>query len=220
MIRLLVLALLQLAPLCTMAAWPQLPVPPDARIEPIGSVVRLNGIPMRMQRVLAARAPENLARHYREALGPRHAAERLPDRMILSQARDDYFITVSIRPIGALLTEALVSVTDAREARQAAGRPLGLSLPAGSRLISDMESDDSGIRSRQLVLTNSQAIPVNLDAFTRELAAHGMRPDGPPLLKNNTQHAQLFKGNKREAQLTLIRREGETSIVLTILHMP
>lgn len=202
------------------ATWPQLPAPPNARVESVGEQLRLNGIPMRTQRVLTARQPDELARHYRAVLGPRHASERLPDRLVLSQGRDEYFITVSIRPLGAGVTEALISVADVREARQAAGRPLGFSLPAESKVLSDMESVDGGIRSRQLVLRNDHAIPANLDAFSRALAARGMRPDGPPLLKSQSEHAQFFKGDKREAQLTLIRREGETRIVLTTLDTP
>jgi hypothetical protein len=209
-----------MAPLYAAAAWPQLPIPADARIEPIGSEVRLNGIPMRMQRVLAPRPLEELARHYRDALGPRHASERLPDRLILSQARDAYFITVSIRPLTAALTEALVSVADARAARQASGRPLGISLPAESAVLSDMESVDGNKHSRQLVLSNPHAIPANLDAFSRALDARGMRPDGPLLRKSQSEHVQFYKGGAREAQLTLIRRAGETRIVLTLIEMP
>lgn len=202
------------------AAWPQLPAPSNARVEAVGEQLRLNGIPMRVQRVLAVQDPETLARHYRAALGPRHASERLPDRLILSQGRDEHFITVSIRPLGTGVTEALVSVADAREARQAAGRPLGFSLPAATAVFSDMESVDGGKRSRQLVLSNAHAILTNLDALSRELAARGMRPDGPPLRQSAAEHVQLFKGDKREAQITLVHRAGETRIVLTTIEAP
>ena len=201
-------------------AWPQLPAPSNARVESVGEQLRLNGIPMRTQRVLTARQPEEVARHYRDALGPRHASERLSDRMILSQGRDEFFISVSIRPLAAGVTEALVSVADAREARQAAGRPLNIRLPPDSAVLSDMESVDGGKRSRQLVLSNAHAIPANLGALSRELAARGMRPDGPPLRQSAAEHVQLYKGDRREAQLTLVRRAGETRIVLTTIEMP
>ena len=220
MMRELFPAFLLAAPLCAGAAWPQLPVPPHARIEPIGTEVRLNGMPMRMQRVLTAQAAAEVARHYRDAFGPRHAFERLPDRLVLSQGRGDYFITVSIRPLTPGVTEALVSVADAREARQAVGRPLGFRLPADSAVLSDMESVDDGKRSRQLVLSNTHAIPANLRAISRELALRGMRPDGPPLRTTGSVQAQLFKGDGREAQLTVFRRDGGTRIVLTTIGMP
>lgn len=220
MMRTIFSAFFLAAPLCAVAAWPQLPIPPNARIEPVGTEVRLNGIPMHMQRVLTAQAAAEVARHYREAFGPRYAFERLPDRLVLSQGRGDYFVTVSIRPLAPGLTEALVSVADAREARRAVGRPLGFRLPADSAVLSDMESVDDGMRSRQLVLSNTHAIPTNLQAISRELALRGMRPDGPPLRTTESEHAQLFRGDGREAQLTVLRRDGGTRIVLTTIEKP
>lgn len=213
-------ALLLLRWPCAVAAWPQLPAPPDARVESVGEQLRLNGIPMRMQRVLTAREADAVARHYRDALGPRHTSKRLPDRLVLSQGRGEYFISVSIRALAPGMTEVLVSVADAREARQAAGRPTGLRLPAESAVLSDMESIDAGKRSRQLVLSNAHAIPANLDSFSRELAARGMRPDGPPLRQSASAQVQFFKGDRREARLTLVRRAGETAIVLTLIETP
>ncbi len=217
MIRVFAAAFMLIVPLWAVAAWPQLAVPAGARVEPVGEQVRLNGVPMRIQRVLAAQRPDALARHYRTALGSRYAAAHLQDRLLLSQGRDDYFITVSIRPLGPKLTEALVSIADAREARQAAGRPPGFNLPAASVVLSDMESVDAGKRSRQLVVSNAHAIPTNVDAFARELATRGMQPDGPPLRRGAAEHVQFYKGGGHEAQLILVRREGETHAVLTTI---
>lgn len=53
------------------AAWPEIPSPRNSRIENIGENVRLNGIPMRMQRVLSTGKPADIMRFYRESLGPR-----------------------------------------------------------------------------------------------------------------------------------------------------
>lgn len=219
MIRAIHAAFLLMAPICA-AAWPQLPPPANARVESVGNQLRLNGVPMRIQRVLAAQKPEALARHYRNALGPRHVSERLADRLILSQGRGEHFITVSIRPLGAGMTEALVSMADTREAKLAAGRALGFNLPAASMVLSDMESVDDGKRTRQIVAHNTLAVPANLDALSRELAVRGMRPDGPPLRQSPSEYVQWFKSDKREAQLTLVRRAGETSILLTMIETP
>lgn len=201
-------------------AWPDIPFPGTARAESIGEQVRLNGIPMRMQRLLSRKRPNELIGFYRETLGERRAEQRLHDIHILSQERNGFFITVSLRPLSTNLTEVLVSTSDLRAARNLANRPLGFRLPAESVLLSDMESMDSGKRSRQLVVSNHHGIPVNLDAFARELAARGMRPDGSPVHESASKHVQLFKGDGREAQLTLVRREGETHVVLTSIDTP
>lgn len=202
------------------ASWPDIPFPDDARVESVGDQVRLNGIPMRMHRVLSRKPPNDLLGFYREALGTRHAEQRLPDSRVLSQERNHFFITVRLRPLSVNLTEVLVSMSDLQAARNSVNRPLGFKLPADSAVLSDMESTDAGKRSRQLVASNRHAIPTNLDAFSRELAARGMHPDGPPLHKSASEHVQLYKGDKREAQLTLVRREGETGVVLTTIDTP
>lgn len=201
-------------------AWPDIPFPGTARAESIGEQVRLNGIPMRMQRLLSRKSPNELAGFYRDALGVRRAEQHLRDIHILSQERNGFFITVSLRPLSANLTEVLVSTSDLRAARNLANRPLGFRLPAESVLLSDMESMDSGKRSRQLIVSNHHAVPTNLDAFSRQLAVRGMRPDGSPLRESASEHVQFFKGDGREAQLTLFRREGETHIVLTTIDNP
>lgn len=209
-----------LGPSVVAAAWPEIPFPTGARIEAIGEQVRLNGIPMRMYRVLSGQRPKELIGFYRNVLGERHAESRAPGSHILSQARGNYFITVKVAPLSANLTEVLVSTSDTLEAKRAANRPLGFGLPADSVVLSDMESIDGGKRSRQLVVNNNHAVETNLQAFTRELGARGLRPDSQPLLKSESEYVQLFKGDKREAQLALIRKGGQTHIVLTTIYTP
>ena len=214
------LVLLLLGPSLALAAWPDIPFPRGAQIESIGDRVRLNGIPMRMHRALSSLSPKELLDFYRDALGKRHAEQHLSDRHILSQEQSNYFTTVQIRPLAANVAEILVSTSDMVEAKQAANRPLGFVLPLDSMVLSDMESTDAGKRSRQLVVSNQHDLETNLQALTRELAARGYRPDEAPLRKSKSEHVQLFKGDKREAQLTLVRRDNQTDIVLTTILAP
>jgi len=213
-------ALWGLIPSLVQAAWPEVAFPKGARVEAIGEDIRLNGVPMRMHRVLVAQGAQALIAFYREVLGPRHAEQGLPGRFILSQGRGDHFITVNIRPLSAGQTEVLVSISDAAQAKFSASRPLGFGLPANSVVLSDMESVDAGKRSRQLVATNSHAIATNAQAVTQELAARGYQPDGAPSLQTDAQHVQRFKGEQREAQLTLVHQGGKTQMVLTTIVNP
>jgi hypothetical protein len=202
------------------AAWPEIPFPKGVQAEAVGDEVRLNGVPMRMHRVLSGQSPQTLIAFYREVLGPRHAEQGLPGRFILSQGRGDHFITVNIRPLSARQTEVLVSISDAVEAKRGVSRPLGFGLPANSVVLSDMESVDAGKRSRQLVATNGHAMATNALALTQELAARGYQPDGAPSLQTDAQHVQRFKGEQREAQLTLVHQGGKTQMVLTTILNP
>lgn len=214
----LLVLLAAVAPSAALAdAWPALTHPQDARIEPVGERVRVNGVPMRLTRVITTLSAEAAVAHYQRTLGAPVAHAQTGHTQVLAQARGEFFITVSIAPLADGRSEALTAVADSRAAREAAGRPFGLTLPAGSELLSDMESIDGGLGSRQLVLINPHSLRTNLDRLSASLAARGLRPDGPPLAASDDALAQAFSGAAGEAQLVLLRRDGATSAVLTLL---
>ena len=104
--------LLLLGPVAVHAAWPNIGFPQGAQVEAIGDQVRLNGIPMRMYRVVSKLSHHDLVNFYRGELGDRRAESRVSDSVILAQERGDYFITVKIRALSAKVTEVLVSASD------------------------------------------------------------------------------------------------------------
>ena len=197
--------------------WPELVHPRDARIEPIGEQIRLNGVPMRIARVLSPAPTAAVLSHYQQVLGAQVAHARTGPTHVLAQARGDFFITVTISPQPNGDTEALTSIADSRAAREAGSRPLGFTLPAGSELLSDMESVDGQLASRQLVLINAHGLRLNLNQFSASLAARGLHPAGPPLADSADALVQTFGGAASEGQLALLRRDGATHAVLTLL---
>ncbi len=197
--------------------WPELVHPQDARIDPIGEQIRLNGVPMRLTRVLSAAQTKAVVAHYRQVLGARVAYAHTGHTHVLTQARGDFFITVTIAPQPNGDTEALTSIADSRAALEASSRPLGFKLPAGSELLSDMESVDGQLASRQLVLINAHGLHLNLSQLSTSLAARGLHPAGPPLADSANALVQTFGGASGEAQLVLLRGDGATRAVLTLL---
>ncbi len=202
------------------AGWPELASPPHSRVEDIGQQVRLNGVPMRMQRVLSAAASEDIIEFYRKALGSRHVEETLPDGRLLAQGQGDYFITIRVKTLNPSLTETLVSVSDARAARNAAGRPLGFQFPSRTRLLSDMESTDAGKLSRQLVFLNDHSVDANVDLITKTLQARGYKPQPDSARNSERGRTLMFVGLQREAQLVVVRKDGFSNVVLTMVQMP
>lgn len=201
--------------------WPDIPYPWGTKTESIGEKVRLNGVPMRMHQVTFNQSAKEMVRFYRERLGPKLAEEKLPGgERILAQGRGDYFITLRIRPTSENTSMALVSVSDMRAAREASGRPLGFILPADSRVLSDMESTDAGKQSRHLVFQNRLDIDTNRTSLARELQVRGYRSDAVLSRKNPDAQVLYFQGDKREAQLTLVRKDGLTQAVLTTIRTP
>lgn len=197
--------------------WPSVEHPRDVLVQSIGEQVRLNGIPMRMTRVVSAKPIDELTEHYRSALGGRVAMSDIASSTVLSQSRGDYFITITLQPLGEGLVEALVSIADMPAAREAANRPLGFLLPGGSELLSDMESIDGKTNSRQLVVLNGHGLGANLDHFVGTFAERGLRPDGAPLLESDDALVQRFEGPTGEAKVVLVRRDQTTSAVLTLI---
>lgn len=210
-----------LLPLDVGADWPEIPFPEGTKIESIGEQVRLNGVPMRMHRLHLKVNAEKSIRFYRDHLGPRLAEQALPGgERILSQGRGDYFLTLRIRPISERASMALISVSDVRAAKEAANRPLGFNLPADTRVLSDLESTDAGKRSRQLVFRNRLDLETNRQSLARELLARGFQPVNTPSRKKPDSQVIYFQGDRREAQLTLARRDGLTQAVLTTIQTP
>lgn len=210
-----------LMPLAVRADWPDIPFPQGTKIESIGEQVRLNGVPMRMHRLHLKESAEKSIRFYRDRLGPRLAEQALPGgERILSQSRGNFFITLRIRPLTGSESMALVSVSDVRAAKEAANRALGFNLPADSHVLSDLESTDAGKRSRQLVFHNRLDLETNRNSLARELVARGFLPDNIPSQKKMDTEVLYFQGDGREAQLTLVRRDGVTQAVLTTIQTP
>lgn len=197
--------------------WPTVAHPDGAQLELIGQQVRLNAIPTHMVRVRCAAPADTVVAHYRRSLGSPVAHSRVRDTQVLAQAQGGFFITVTVSPLHTAASEALVAIADMPAARHAAGQAAGLVLPAGSELLSDMESIDGQILARQWVLTNRHGLRANLEHFSSHLEDRGLQPDGPPLTESAAALAQGFEGPAGEAQLVLMRRDGATQAVLTVL---
>ena len=202
------------------ANWPEMPAPPNSKIERIGDEVRLNGVPMRMQRVLNKAKPTEVIEFYRAALGPKHAEEKIPGGMLLAQGQGDYFVTIRVRGLSPTLTETLVSVSDARRGREAANRPLGFPIPADTQVLSDMESVDAGKSSRHLVLTNNHSVNSNVNFLTGTLQARGYTLQAGETQNLAEGRVLMFGGANREARLVVIRKDGSSNVVLTTVQTP
>lgn len=202
-------------PLLAFADWPQLPLPQHANVESIGERVVLNGVPMQMHRILSHQNPKHLQQFYQRYLGPNHTLTAVDSGVILAQGRGQHFITIRITPLGNGISETLTTVSDVAAARANQARPLGISLPAQSKVLSDMESFDQGKTARQLVYQNQHSIDSNINHLVDVLKQRGYQ-----LQPTNAQHAGrntlLFAGNKREARLVVMPSEQGSNVVLTM----
>lgn len=198
------------------ADWPSLPFPDGAKVEGIGENVRLNGVPMRMYRVLSDQGVASILSFYRDALGPEHAEASVHQVSILSQMQGAYFISVRVKQAGPKVTETLLAISH-DDGRQQAGLPLGFTLPAGSELLSDMESTDNGKHARQLIFTNHLSMDANSDFMQAMLKEKGYRLQ-PTYTRDQAERlSMMFDGKEREAIVVLTRIGQKTNVVMTTI---
>lgn len=200
------------------ADWPSLPYPANSKVESIGKQVRLNGVPMRMQRILNGQSPQSLLSFYKKALGNKHAETEFLGGRLLSQGRGGYLITVRVTALSPTLTETLVSISDIRSANANPGLPLGYTLPASSMLLSDMESVDTGRSSRQIILNNQHSVDTNATFFINTLRKKGYQLQANYTNSTPTSKSFMFEGNKREAQLVIVQEDEISNVVLTTIQ--
>ena len=199
------------------ADWPSLPYPDKAKVETIGEQMRLNGVPMRMHRVLSGQSVEHTVDFYKKVLGAKYAEAEFYGAHILSQERGNYFITVKVSRLNANLTEILLSISDGRASNTAGSMPQGFVLPSDSELLSDIESLDDGKSSRQLIFNNAHSMQTNADFITKVLQDKGYTLQPKLAIKRPNSISLMFEGSKREARLVVSQDEDGSNAVLTTI---
>ncbi|MEO1767797.1 hypothetical protein [Thiobacter aerophilum] len=199
-----------------------LPVPPA--MEGIDAVdiaqsLRINGVPTRV-RVFATDKPlAAVLAFYRTRFGARRVETTLKGWTVVSQRQGDLLYTARLRK--ALRgTEGTVSVSDLKAGLAHLGRPLGLGLPAGSKLAVDVEMTDPGKRARVVTITNDHSVETNAAFFRAELQSRGYRVERDlPVQRAGTQGRSLwFAAANREAILVVSALASGTSVVLNLIE--
>jgi hypothetical protein len=215
--RVLTVSLLTLSALAH-AGWPELPFPPGARVESLGEQARQNGVRIRRYEADIGRGAKDVVGFYRDKLGHSVAEQSILGDRILNQVSGNYFITIRVRPVSGTQSQVLASVSDTSEAHQAAYRGPDIELPPDSSILSDMASVDAEKNSRQLIILNRCGLKTNLRVFGKELARRGLRPSPVRYWAVGRSIVQLYEGDKCEARLSLVRKDGVTRIVLVTIH--
>lgn len=216
--------------------WPTVAVPKNLNTFDIGQQVSVNGMPMRMRGFVSGLSPRDAGAAFRQSLGDPLVENRVGDKLVLGQRQGDFFVSVQVEAAGSgsrgvMAVTHLKAAYDNQAATQASADRWLAKLPAGSRLLSQMESQDAGKRSKHLVIVNSQDEGLNRDRLVSALGDEGLSleregiPDAvdarrlPELLANS--RTLFFKGNNKDAMATVHRDgNGQTTVVLNIVMSP
>ncbi len=150
---------------------PNVPAPPGAKEMSIGEQIRVNGVAMDVYEFVAPASFADVMAFYR-ALWARETppseitSNRLGDWQVLGRQLQGWHQTVQLRPIAGGGTEGRVAVTDVSRKPSAPAAP-PLPLPAGSEVVSTVESIDGSRAAVQIVAES----PLSIDGTIRWLTA-------------------------------------------------
>lgn len=202
------------------ASCPAIPVPAGAALQSVASDMVVNGMPMSIRMMDTAQTPKQVLDFYRAAwpnlpgqLG--NVEDRVAPWDVISTRKDDCFYTVQVQT-AKRGTIALLGVSRAVDQPATAGA--GFPAMAGSKVLSDLGSQDQGKSGRLLVLSNQFSGSGNATFYRDQ-----MRSAGWVLVKQSTPKAgqtqtivMVFRRGASWADFSIDQGAGATAIVANI----
>lgn len=209
--------------------WPVLHMPDGLTLFPIGRQVTVNGTPMRMAGFVSAESPADVRAALRRSLGAPLVESQAGARQVLGRGEGNFYITVQLIAAGSgtrgtVAVTNLVTGKDARQAYLDASARWLNRLPAGSRIASDMTSEDGGKTAHHMVFENGASPVRNRDALIALMAGDGYRVEREVAANAEARISQparfddaatvYFAGQDKEAIAVILRNGAGTSVVL------
>jgi len=143
------------------APWPELPLPPHAKVDWVGQDMKVNGIPMRVMHFASTASRSEIVAyytaHWSEGYPGKPSVQPAGRATIVGQGHGPYFMTVKVvdRPHDA--SEGYVSVSQivGNKVERSAG---GLPLMPGALVLNVVESNDPGKHSREVVVAQDASV--------------------------------------------------------------
>jgi hypothetical protein len=204
----------------TAQRWPEVALPPGAASFSIGQQVSMDGLPMRMQGFSSTAPLAATADWFRQHMDKPLMENQVGGKLVLGRAVDAYYITIQLEPTSSG-TRGVVSVSDFRAAlerrgaTQAARERVLARFPAGTRLLSAMDSTDAGRSSRYLALSNRYGEEVNRQRVLDMLREDGMELERETPAEGSDGRTLLFRGRGREA-IAVISRAPDGSVTVAL----
>lgn len=195
------------------AAWPGVATPEGVSMTSVARHMTLNGMPMRIDVFSSRKTAAELLDFYRHEWGAQHVENTIRGTTVIGRVQDEFYITVQIKP-AANGAQGVIAVTRMKTLAQV--QSSGFHLPPGSRILSDMESEDFGKTSRHLVFTNTYSLDVNRDRLVDLMKEKGLSLERVGKPQEADGDALFFRGKNKEAIAVVARKSGQTSVVLNI----
>ncbi|MBC9070763.1 hypothetical protein IAI53_02190 [Thauera sp. CAU 1555] len=189
------------------AGEPVIELPSSARPFAVGDKLVLNGLPISMRGFRSAQSVDELVAWFKRRLGAPVVETRHGSTVVLGKAADGHYLTVQLEAdrrgvrglaaVGALRAAA----EDQGRYRQRTG-PVLAALPHGSRLISELLSEDRGRQSWHLVVDNQYGEQLNSERVTALMRDRGLALERESHVSGEGR-LLYFRGNGAEAMATV-----------------
>lgn len=171
---------LHVAPACAQHVFnsaPKIAAPEGSGVERIGDAMVINGRPITIDHVVVSQPTAEVVRHYRKALDEKSSGKiveyRLKGDQIVARKMGEHFVTVRVQKAPGGNSEVWVMTTPMQPPSATTALPSHLAVPAGSRILSNVETVDGGRRAHTVVATVEAAIPATEDFLKRSLGERG-----------------------------------------------
>lgn len=173
--------LLSLA-VCSMTAradaWPEVKVPPDAKMQTIASDMLLNGKPSRLARFELRSNDADVLAFYRTEFGAKRVVEnRVKGDPVIATRQGDYFVTVQLHALDSRTVQGTVMTTllTATPATSTVLIDTRKVFPPDTQVVSSVQTDDAGKRSLLVAGVNRNSVGANRDHVVDALLQRGFR---------------------------------------------
>lgn len=215
--------------------WPLLALPKGIKTFDVGTQLSVNGLPMRIMGFVTDQSVTKTVDGFRTMFGSRVVENTLGDKRVIGQAQGNYYVTVQIEAASKLAAngtaKGIIAVTHLSGAIQEKARVQESAakwrdyFPAGTKVISQMASEDHKKSAFHIVLSNQQSETLNEQNLIAALEAQDFVLERKVVAtdKINEQLASsmqggrtlFFKGHNKEATAMIVRdQKGLTSIVV------
>lgn len=214
------------------ASWPVIALPKGVTQFDIAQQMTANGVPLRMQGILSAVAPGQVATLFRESLGQPLVENTLGPKLVLGRAQGEFYVTVQLEPAGTG-TRGLIAVTklssalEGRDASRTEELHVLSRFPTGSKRISQMSSVDGRNAAEHQVLINNLGVDLNVEHVKRMLSNDGYTLERETAKVSNARSRSasgttlFFKRPGGEAIAMVYRDASERTVLVlnTIAHL-
>jgi hypothetical protein len=198
---------------------PGIAAPEGSSVERLGDSMVVNGRPMAIDHVTTASPLAEVLRHYRKALDQGASGKvvesKVAGNLVLAGRIGEQFVTVRVRSTPEGSSDVWVMTTPMNPPPARSALPPHLALPAGSQILSSVETIDGGRRAYTIIATAEAAVSATQDFLKRSLGDLGFtlvtsdKSDNDP-----SRRVLLFQRGSKDVMVTIADGPAGRTMVL------